>query len=74
MFYYINYRYIEVDMGHPLETRYPMGGGVGDFETRGGWWVWVVGDFSHRVYGYGEVLPDGYVPVAIPTRRLTHTR
>jgi hypothetical protein len=31
MFYYINYRYIEVDMGHPLETRYPMGGGCEGF-------------------------------------------
>jgi hypothetical protein len=26
----------------------------------------LVGDFSHRGYGYGEVLPDGYVRVAIP--------
>jgi hypothetical protein len=52
MFYYINYRYIEVDMGHPLETRYPMGGGCGGFwDPRwvmgmgsGGFfpsWVWV---------------------------------
>jgi hypothetical protein len=31
MFYYINYRFIEVDMGHPLKTRYPMGGGCGGF-------------------------------------------
>jgi hypothetical protein len=28
---FINYRYIEVDMGHPLETRYLMGGGCGGF-------------------------------------------
>jgi hypothetical protein len=27
----------------------------------------VVGDFSHRGYGYGELLPDGYVVVAIPS-------
>jgi hypothetical protein len=26
----------------------------------------VVGDFSRYGYGYEEVLPDGYVPIAIP--------
>jgi hypothetical protein len=42
MFYYINYRYIEVDMGHPLETHYPMGGACGDLRPgvgdEHGWW------------------------------------
>jgi hypothetical protein len=62
MFYYINYCYIEVDMGHPIETRYLMGGGCGGFwDSR---WVMGMGGggFFHRGYEYGEVLPDGYVP------------
>jgi hypothetical protein len=36
MFYYISYNYSEAGMGHPLGNRYPMGGGCGGFETRGG--------------------------------------
>jgi hypothetical protein len=36
--------------------------GVGEFETRGGWWVWVVGCFAY--------CGCGYVPVAIPSRHL----
>jgi hypothetical protein len=55
-------------MGHPLGTRYPMGGGCGGiWDPR-----WVIGMgggvFCLCGCGYEEVIPDGYVPVAIPKR------
>jgi hypothetical protein len=49
MFYYISYNYSEAGMGHPLSTRYPMGGGCGGIGDP--WWVMGMG------HGWRGVLP-----------------
>jgi hypothetical protein len=52
-------------MGNPLGTRNPHGHGFGQIFIPVMGMGFLVGVFFLREYGFGQVIPSGFVPIAI---------
>jgi hypothetical protein len=56
-----------VGMGNPLGTRNPHGYGFGQNFTHVKGMDFLAGVFFVREYGFGQVIPSGFLPIAIST-------
>jgi hypothetical protein len=57
-----------VGMGNPLGTRNPHGYGFGQNFIPVMGMGFLAGVFFLRGYGFGQVIPSGFLPIAISTR------
>jgi hypothetical protein len=58
-----------VGMGNPLGIRNPHGYGFGQNFIPVMGMGFLVGVFFLRGYGFGQVIPSGFLPIAISTRK-----
>jgi hypothetical protein len=58
-----------VGMGNPLGTRNPHGYGFGQNFIPVMGMGFLTGVFFLRGYGFGQVIPSGFLPIAISTRK-----
>jgi hypothetical protein len=63
-----------VGMGNPVGTRNPRGYGFGQNFIPVMGMSFLAGVFFLRGYGFGQVIPSGFLPIAISTREWTSGR
>jgi hypothetical protein len=63
-----------VGMGNPLGTRNSHGYGFGQNFIPVMGMGFLTGVFFLRGYGFGQVIPSGFLPIAISTRRTPRIR